>query len=154
VAAGRGTNCLVVRFFRVRTPEPGVYFEDVGFLADGSLYNPNGYPEETVRRSIEDAQARITAARKASAAKAALTRKRRRERQIYSIAKKILAKQFLGPRRRCAICEKVLSDPVSIERGIGSECWGHVLEAIERTRGESRQAIMPCCAEEAKGGEQ
>jgi hypothetical protein len=43
-----------------------------------------------------------------------------------------VAKQEIGPRGHCYVCGRNLTDLESINRGIGSECWQHVLSAIER----------------------
>jgi hypothetical protein len=52
---------------------------DVGINADGTLHNPNGYPEEIVRAAVLAADARRHARRSESAKKAAETRKRRQQ---------------------------------------------------------------------------
>jgi hypothetical protein len=37
----------------------------------------------------------------------------------------------------CEICGRALSDPESIKRGIGSECWQHVLSAVEKLKSQT-----------------
>jgi hypothetical protein len=54
----------------------GIRFRDVGILADGTLHNPNGYPDDIVRLVVEAAIARLAAKRKEVAiAKRAAKRK-------------------------------------------------------------------------------
>lgn len=98
---------------------------DVGILADGTLHNPRGYPGDVV--------ARRHGRKSCAARKAAETRSRRRSNRIRSIAKRLVDDNGapIGPRNFCIICGRGLSDRQSIDRGIGSECWQDVLEAIE-----------------------
>jgi Family of unknown function (DUF6011) len=95
---------------------------DVGFNEDGTLHNPNGYPEAEIlpilHRVVEEARRQ----RSEAAKKAAKTRADRRSKLVYSV----------GPRNNCVICGKGLGDPQSIERGIGSDCWQFVLAIIAR----------------------
>lgn len=107
---------------------------DVGFNADGSLHNPNNYPEEIVRAAVSDAIARGKGRRKDAAAKAIVTRKRRRDNRVHSIASKFLRNENIGPQHKCCICRRALTGDFSIERGVGSECWQDVLSAIEARR--------------------
>jgi hypothetical protein len=108
----------------------GVVFHDVGILADGTLHNPRGYPEDAVRAAVlatieEQAQERSQAAKKAAA-----TRTRRRERKIYEIIKKLELGHKYGPAQHCVVCGKWLGDPESIERGIGSDCWQQIINRV------------------------
>jgi hypothetical protein len=105
---------------------------DVGILADGSLHNPNGYPEDEVRRRVEWANEQRRLRRSNGARKAAATRSKRRERRVYAVVEKLKAGGKLPPASRCVICTKLLTDPESIERGIGSDCWQDVLHRLER----------------------
>ena len=115
---------------------------DVGILKDGTLHNPRGYPENIVRAAVKRADAQEHEARSNAAKKAAITRARRQERQILAIARRIVANAKIGPRDNCVICSKGLSDQESIERGIGSECWQHVLDQIEKLKeGEKTQSV-------------
>lgn len=111
-------------------PGPAQYFYDVGILADGSLHNPRGYPPDIVREAVEAANARRDARRSEAAKRAAKTRALRREKRVTEAAKRILAGEGIGESMHCEICGKALSDPESIKRGIGSECWQDVLTAI------------------------
>ena len=90
------------------------------------------HAEEEVRAAVESTNARRHARRSAAAKKAAETRRKRRERRVYVIAKKLTDSDGapLGPRGKCAICDRPLGDQQSIERGIGSECWQDVLAAV------------------------
>jgi hypothetical protein len=103
---------------------------DVGILADGTLYNPRGYPEDEVRAAVLAADAQCRELRSQAAKKAGETRRRRREKKINTIAQMDANK--IGPRGNCYICGRGLGDPESIARGIGSECWQDVLKLIER----------------------
>src|SRR4051794_4282699 len=96
---------------------------NVGILPDGSLHNPNGYPEDDVREAITAAEQRRHERRSNAARKAAVTRKNRRDKLVYAIARAILAGNPTGPRSACRLCGRGLSDAASIDRGIGSECW-------------------------------
>jgi hypothetical protein len=108
--------------------------KDVGVDADGSLYNPNGYPEDIVRAAVTAADERDRQRRSEAAKKAAVTRRKRTERGVYAAAQRILRNEKCGPHNNCIICGRGLGDPESIQRGIGSECWQDVLQAITRLR--------------------
>jgi hypothetical protein len=102
----------------------------VGIFADGSLYNPNNYPPETVREAVLAALQRRHTRRSEAAKEAAQTRKQRQQAKVYAVAKRIVAKQNIGPREHCYVCGRSLDDPQSINRGIGSECWQYVLDVV------------------------
>lgn len=110
------------------------YLYDVGILPDGTLHNPNNYPEDEVRASVLEADARRHERRSRGAKKAAVTRQRRTVKLVHVTAQRILKNENIGPRSHCEICGRGLSDQQSIERGIGSECWQDVLTAIERSK--------------------
>jgi hypothetical protein len=120
--------------FHPHSHERALRLHDVGILDDGSLHNPNGYPEEVVRAAVLAADTRRHERRSRAAKEAAVTRARRQERCIQQTAKRIIESAKIGPRSNCVICGRGLGDPVSIDRGIGSECWQAVLDEIERTR--------------------
>jgi hypothetical protein len=105
---------------------------DIGILPDGSLHNPNGYPEDVVRAAVLGAETRRHKTRSKAAREAAETRRRRHEQKVYDIAKQLVLGDGtpIGPRSHCVICGKFLNDPESIARGIGSDCWQVVLSAI------------------------
>jgi len=107
---------------------------NVGINADGSLHNPNGYPEDVVRAAVLAADARSHERRSRAAKAAAKTRARRQEHKVYTVARRIVAGNGIGPRHRCFICGKHLEDPKSIARGIGSECWQGVLTQVSALR--------------------
>ena len=69
--------------------------------------------------------------RSEAAKHAARTRAKRTELAVYRTAQGIVEGQAYGPAMRCRICGKALFDPESIQRAVGSECWSHVLAAIE-----------------------
>jgi Family of unknown function (DUF6011) len=112
----------------------------VGVRQDGSLDNPNGYPEDLVRAAIQSAEARWREYRSQAATKAAATRRRRTEQKVYSVSQAIIDGHVYGPRQHCVICRKGLDDPDSIERGIGSDCWQRVLLCIEIRVQKARDA--------------
>jgi hypothetical protein len=114
-------------------------FYDVGVNDDGTLYNPNGYPEADVREVIAAAQARRTERRKKAAAQAASTRQRRHELRVHKIAQTLVEQRQIGARHWCACCQRQLSDPESIARGIGPECWDGVLARIEALQASKQQ---------------
>lgn len=119
---------------------------DVGVLPDGSLHNPNGYPDDSVRAAVQAAEFIRQQRRSLAAKKAAETRRRRTVKKVHDTAMKTVQGQQLGPRPNCCICGRGLGDPVSITRGIGSECWQDVLSALEMKRAAQRPTIDsgPC----------
>jgi len=106
-------------------------FNDIGVKADGSLHNPNSYPEALVREAIDGAIERKRQRRSAAATKAAVTRAERKEAKIYELVKRLKAGGELTPGYGCVFCGKVLDDPESISRSIGSDCWQRVMRAFE-----------------------
>jgi hypothetical protein len=112
----------------------GGKFYDVGILPDGSLHNPNGYDEADVRAACIAAEERRAARRKEAAKKASVTRALRRERRIAMLAKQWLRGIGVGRQTRCCICRKQLADEASITRGVGSECWDVLQNAIARAK--------------------
>ena len=111
-----------------------VKFYDVGILDDGTLHNPNGYPDETVRTAVLAADGRRKQRRSKAAKKAAATRALRQERNVHETAERIIGGMGTGPRRRCCICNRHLADAESIIRGIGAECWQGVLALLTEVR--------------------
>jgi len=114
---------------RVRYQGQKLY--QVGVYDDGSLWNPNGYEEATVRAAVQHAENERAERRSEAAKKAAEKRRRRQRDQINKIAREIADGANLGPRENCVICGRGLADNESIQRGVGSECWQSVLEAVE-----------------------
>lgn len=104
---------------------------DVGIEVDGSLHNPNGYPDDIVRTAIEAAEARRHQRRSEATKEAAATRRRRQQQRINSAALALAAGKSIGPRSSCYVCGRGLDDPQSVARGIGSECWQDVLRFME-----------------------
>jgi Family of unknown function (DUF6011) len=66
--------------------------------------------------------------RRESCRKAVETRRRRLDEKYYDTAARLLVNEKMGPRETCCICRKPLTDPPSISRGIGPECWSRVVE--------------------------
>jgi hypothetical protein len=53
-----------------------------------------------------------------------------REARIDQAARRLITDRHIGPRARCFICGRKLTDRVSISYGIDLECWRDVLAAI------------------------
>ena len=117
----------------------GQVFNKIGISGDGQLSNPNNYPEDKVRAALRWVGAKAVVTRKEATIRAVATRARRRAKVIHGIAAGILADRQYGPRNFCCICEKALTDSESIQRGIGPECWDHILILIEHEK--DRQAV-------------
>jgi hypothetical protein len=109
----------------------GVQYASVGINPDGTLHNPNGYPEDKVRAAITFACDRRHQRRSEAARKAAETRARRRERKVTEIVTLLRSGGRLTPAANCRICRRPVDDPESVARGIGSDCWQDILAAIE-----------------------
>jgi hypothetical protein len=77
---------------------------------------------DQVRAALRDAGARKKVERKIGLIQAVKTRARRHNKLIYEIAAGIRAGKRYGPASCCRMCQKALTDQVSIERGIGPEC--------------------------------
>ncbi len=112
----------------------GTKLYQVGILPDGTLHNPNGYPDELVRTAVLAADQRKHERRSNAAKDAAVTRQRRQRYKVHMIAKRLAAGGSAGPALKCSICHRRLSDAESIARGVGSECWQGVLDMIEQLR--------------------
>jgi hypothetical protein len=106
----------------------------VGINADGTLYNPNNYPEDTVRTAVAAADARRRERRSNSAKKAAATRADRRDKKIYAVVQHLINGGSIKPGSHCEICGKGLDDPQSVARGIGSDCWQDVMQFLTEAR--------------------
>jgi hypothetical protein len=115
--------------------------KNVGILADGTLHNPNGYPEDVVRSTILEAIERGKKRRSDAAKKAAVTRGIRLERKVYEVVRQLGLGHKYGPAAICCICGKGLDDPQSIERGIGSDCWQRVMKAMTHQTWSSNATV-------------
>jgi hypothetical protein len=109
----------------------GDEFLDVGIREDGSLHNPHGYPDDQVRAAIDGALARRHAYASAAAKRAAETRRRRKERKVYQVVRRLKDGGTFTPGDHCEICGRGLDDPQSLARGIGSDCWQLILAGLE-----------------------
>jgi hypothetical protein len=118
------------RYWRYINHE-GQTLHNIACHADGSLYNPNGYPDDLVRAAVAAAEEHQRQRRSEAAKQAAKTRQARKERLVYQAARRIIDGEVFGPRKSCFICKRGLGDPESIQRGIGSECWQFVLNHIK-----------------------
>ena len=112
----------------------------IGILADGTLHNPNGYPDDVVRAAVLAADARKHDRRSRASKKAAATNSERRTLKVRIIARRLVVGQATGPASRCYVCRRKLTDQLSKSRGVGSECWQDVLSQIEKAR---RMATRP-----------
>jgi hypothetical protein len=110
----------------------------VGMYDDGSLRNPNGYPQDLVREAVLTADAKrkqeIRERRREGANRAAVTRAKRRELKVAEVAERARQGSGVGARKTCYICGKYLTDPPSIARGIGPECRQDILAYIEAAK--------------------
>jgi hypothetical protein len=69
--------------------------------------------------------------RKSEASKRAVqTRRAPQEARIHLAARRIVSAMSIDQQRRCYCCGKALTDSESNARGIGSECWQRVLDAV------------------------
>jgi hypothetical protein len=112
------------------TYAPSCKLFDVWIEEDGSLHNPNNYPEDLVRVTVLRADAQTVARKLEATERAVATRRYRQQRRIHEAARRILADNGIGKQKRCFVCHKALTDTASIYRGIGPECWQHVLDAV------------------------
>jgi hypothetical protein len=108
-------------------------YHNVGVNRDGSLHNPNGYPEDRLRASIDRVFQHRRQRRSDGAKKAAATRARRKEQLLYRVVQRLKDGGTFTAADNCEICGRMLDDPQSLARGIGSECWQRVLTALERS---------------------
>ena len=76
---------------------------------------------------------------KASRAQAVETRKRRKEQRLAEVVRAFLLGKGVGNLTHCAVCDRALSDPESIARGIGSECWPRLMDHVAQAR--AREAL-------------
>lgn len=113
----------------------------VGIFRDGSLWNPNGYPEDKVREAVLAANERRRVERSKAAQEGAKVRAARQQRQTAALVRRYLAGEHIfGPLIHCAICGKAIDDRQSIERGVGSDCWQKLLQAAQDTAEAGRGA--------------
>jgi hypothetical protein len=112
---------------------------DVGVLKDGALHNPNAYDETLVREAIRQATSDLHQRRSERSKKAAATRRERHEKRVHEIAQRLVDVENRG--RRCACCGKRIWDTESVARGIGSECWQSVLDAIAASREKAQLSL-------------
>jgi hypothetical protein len=116
------------------------FIHDVGIRDDGSLWNPRNYPEADVRAAIAETDAQEAARKQEAIRQGVETRARRREKRIWQAADALRRGEGIGNHTSCYCCHKVLTDPVSITRGIGPECWEHVLQRVEWHRAQAEGA--------------
>jgi hypothetical protein len=112
-----------------------LYF-DTWIEPSGELHNPHHYPPEQAYAAALRADQRKDEKLAESRRRGVEKRRRRREAQIHQAALRILRNEGIGHQTRCCCCGKYLTDPQSISRAIGSECWEHVLRAVEKLEAE------------------
>ena len=100
------------------------------FRADGTA-RAEGVSERTVLEALVNANRKLRDKRSRAARAAAETRARRRDKELYRIAHTINVGGRTGPQMHCLLCGRGLTDEESIARGVGSECWQHVLDVME-----------------------
>jgi hypothetical protein len=105
----------VSQFYLWVHSEIGILY-DIGRFKDGKIHNPKGYPEEVVIKALNKALEQILERRSEAAKKAAVTRKRRHDKLVHEMAKKIIVGHKYGPRNNCALCGRKLTDQESIQR--------------------------------------
>ena len=118
-----------------------VLMPDGGRVRDVSVSHEGGrlvgfdysgpYDADAVLDRIVEVLARKRKRRSEAAKRGAATRSARRERRVYEIAKAVLSRS-VSPASRCYLCGRGLTDEQSRRRGVGPECWGDVLRAVER----------------------
>ena len=108
---------------------------DVGIRQDGSLHNPNNYPDDLVRKSIAGAVRRQHERRSNAAKQAATTREKRKQLMVWKVAQASVAKRTVQAKPELwDLAARGSAIVKSIERSIGSDCWQHVLQAITKLR--------------------
>lgn len=110
----------------------GQTFHNIGINKDGSLWNPNGYPEEEARAAALYADEKRHQRRIEARKRGVETAKRRREERIAKITRDFLLGKHIGNLDHCANCGKALADSISIERGLGSECWPRLMDRLAK----------------------
>lgn len=85
-----------------------------------------------VLEALVTANRNLAARRSAAAKKAAATRDRRRHLYGKKLAIRIAGGEVMGPSLQCKVCDKPVTDPESIARGIGSDCWQFVMSLMEK----------------------
>jgi hypothetical protein len=125
----------------------GKTFAHVGISRDGSLFNPYAYGETAVREAIEWAMVEQCEKHQESIREGVETRQWRRQSALWQTVKAWRAGKLTAG-YECRCCHKPLTDPPSIARGIGPECWEHILNhenrslELLREKGVDRPAVL------------
>jgi hypothetical protein len=69
-------------------------------------------------------------------------RDRRKASNIKRVVDELLRDSVVGNHTHCAICGRTLTDPISIRRGIGPECWEVVLGHLERQPSTEWRSVL------------
>lgn len=127
-------NCSRWHWIRSKA---GSQIRNVEIVHDGngitSVQFQGDFDSATVVRSAFDALSRRRDRRRESSRRGAETRKKRRELLVYEIAKAITEGRNLAA-TRCRLCGKKITDELSRQRGIGSDCWQEIMKQIEATK--------------------
>jgi hypothetical protein len=106
------------------------YVRHVTFNADSTVVYDGD--ELTALQALVTANRRCKKRRSDGARKAAATRARRKELRLAEIASYWQETGRLpGPLPACSLCGRKLTEPESIKRGIGPECWEGVLKHLQ-----------------------
>ena len=118
----------------IREPTvPGGRLYDVGILPDGTLHNPRGYPEHLVRQAVEAANERRHEKRRTRPGRRPPPAPPTGSGKSLKSSPNCKADGHITPGDSCEICGRHLTDPESIGRGIGSDCWAKFI--LSRTGG-------------------
>jgi hypothetical protein len=108
----------------------GAHVWGLQYGLDGSLTFEGTADTVEVLRELVLANRRLKARRSKSAQRAAKKRADRRSKMVYNLVAEMQAGKVLQPADNCRLCGRGLDDAESVNRGIGSECWQGVLEAL------------------------
>jgi hypothetical protein len=89
-------------------------------------------------KEADEYVARVAKSREEGAA----TKAKRREARIAKVTREYLLGKHIGNLLECAICSRALSDQVSTERGIGSECWPNLMDRLAKQAPECEARIV------------
>jgi hypothetical protein len=87
-----------------------------------------------VQALVDKSRAKWREYRSESAQRAAVTRRKRHDLEVYALVERLKAGGKLSPSQHCVLCRRGLTDDESIARGIGPECWGEIMERLTAAR--------------------
>lgn len=103
----------------------------VGIEENGSLFNPNNYPEEELRAALIQTEANAHLRRSEASKRSAITRRKREEKKIHQYVKLMLEDQEIPYTTHCYICGRYLQEEESRVRAIGPECLQNLYRVAE-----------------------